>query len=282
MLTSNFKQGQLSGDILSESLQEFLSSLRQQTFFQPTQSIPHLEFCTINEDILARDSLSGFPRMHVIDGHSEKINLLYILLATCIMPSEYLSTFIGGWGKAAFILDMDGHFRVSRFREILFTRLQEKLPSLAVPSITDHYLHRLHVFRPRSSEHLAITLKYLLFHQSRLFPDVELGIIAVHAIDAFYWFDRFKAELIRSVSVKRSRPYITKLHNPLSSTLVMTRGMRSKLNPIANTIESKVSNELGINLKSTMPDAGLAFPSTTEFSRNQKIIFTILKSEQRQ
>jgi hypothetical protein len=163
------------------------------------------------------------------------------------LPFEHLSTFIGGWEKAAFVFDMDGHFCISRFREILTARLRESLSSSDIPSIVEKYLRRLHIFRPTSSDQLAITLKRIPKIHSKLFPNLELGMITIHSIDAFYWLDRFKAEQIRSVPAFK-KPIIyqhimTNLHNILLScnaTLVMTHGDLRKLNPHEYATDSSI------------------------------------------
>lgn len=133
---------------------------------------------------------------------SGKTHLLYFLVATCVLPANHLSLPVGGWNKAAFILDLDGHFQISRFHDILVNRLQQFLPTLDVTSCVERCLSYTHIFRPTSSGHLAATLLHLQRYHTKHCPDVDLGMVAVHSIGAFMWFDRFTAEQLRSTSAK--------------------------------------------------------------------------------
>lgn len=137
-----------------------------------------------------------------IQGHpgSGKTHLLYFLVATCIMPMDYLSQSIGGWARAAFIIDTNGHFRISRLHDILLDRLQVLLPSQYVAPIIERCLERVHIFRPNSSEQLSATLAHLPKYHAKNLPEMDLGMVAIHSIDSFYWLDRFRAEQLRSTS----------------------------------------------------------------------------------
>ena len=125
---------------------------------------------------------------------SGKTHLLYSLLATCILPVEHSL----GWGKAAFVFDMDGTFRISRFCQSLIVRLERQFPLLPISPLVEKCLQHMHIFRPASSEQLDVTLYSLHKFHAKLFPALELGMIAIHSLDAFYWEDRFKAEQARS------------------------------------------------------------------------------------
>lgn len=249
--------------------------------------VPNLDSYVASEPTLGRDSVSSRTIIE-IQGHtgSGKTHLLYFLLGTCILPFEHLSTFIGGWKKAAFVFDMDGHFRISRFREILAARLRENLSPSAIPSVVEKYLRRLHIFRPTSSDQLAITLKCIPKYHSKLFPDLELGMITIHSIDAFYWLDRFKTEQIRSVPAFK-KPIIyqhimTNLHNILLScnaTLVMTHGNLRKMNPHDYATDSNIHiphEASTYSSTSTMkPNSEPTLPLTFEFFSRHQILLNL-------
>lgn len=130
---------------------------------------------------------------------SGKTHLLYFLVATCVLPRNYLSSYIGGRNKVAFVVDLDGHFQVMRFHGILVDRLKRSLVEvLSIPVIVERCMKLVHVFRPSSSAHFAATLAHLHSYHIQHFPDQELGMIAIHSIDAFYWPDRFKAEQLQT------------------------------------------------------------------------------------
>lgn len=104
------------------------------------------------------------------------------------MPAAF-----GGWNKAAFVYDIDGHFSISRFRDIIMYQLQES-HSLSGSTLNLHIescLKFTHIFRPTSSDQLAVSLAHLPLYHSKHFPDFELGLIAIHSLDAFYWIDRY-------------------------------------------------------------------------------------------
>ncbi|KAF8912769.1 hypothetical protein CPB84DRAFT_1759460 [Gymnopilus junonius] len=116
------------------------------------------------------------------------------------MPAHYLSEFVGGWDRAAFIMDLDGHFRISRLHDVLLDRLQALLPSKSVIPVVERCLGRVHIFRPTSSEQLSATLAYLPQYHAKNVQGMDLGMLAVHSIDSFYWLDRFRAEQLYSTS----------------------------------------------------------------------------------
>ena len=120
-------------------------------------------------------------RIH-IHGHpaSGKTHLLYFLLATCLAE----------WKKAAVVFDMDGRFSISRFKQLLVSRV-------STTTIIDRCLKNIHIFRPTSSDQLAVTLTHLPKYHAKHFPDIALGIVAIHSVDALTWLDHFKAEQLR-------------------------------------------------------------------------------------
>lgn len=104
------------------------------------------------------------------------------------MPASF-----GGWNKAAFVYDIDGHFSISRFRDIIMYQLQEShsLSGSMIDPYIENCLKSTHIFRPTSSDQLAVSLAHLPLYHSKHFPDLELGLIAIHSLDAFYWIDQY-------------------------------------------------------------------------------------------
>jgi len=175
----------------SETLQQLLFSVQRANSCLPTT--------------VSSFNLGDLVHIH---GHpaSGKTHLLYYLLATCTY----------GWDKAAVVLDMDGRFNIYRFKQLLVSRL-EPLSSEAIMTIVERCLKRIHIFRPTSSDQLAVTLAHLPKYHAKHFPDIALGMVAIHSVDAFYWLDRFKAEQLRLANLPHSS-----LQN-VSSTLQAVR-----------------------------------------------------------
>lgn len=171
-------------EIPSESLQQLLCLVRC------ASRKPVLTRITSIDSYLASTSGRGSGDVFQLHGPpgSGKTHLLYFFLATCTMPASF-----GGWNKAAFVYDMDGQFSISRFREIVTYQLQE-CDSLLGSIIVENCLKSIHIFRPTSSDQLAVSLAHLSLYHSKHFPGLELGLIAIHSLDAFYWIDRYHAE----------------------------------------------------------------------------------------
>jgi DNA-repair protein XRCC2 len=114
------------------------------------------------------------------------------------MPLNYLSDHLGGWNKVAFVLDMDGTFDIDQFRQFLVEKLAKVVPSFALDSVLADCLERVHIFRPHSTQQLAVTLLHLPRYHSNKFPDAAMGMILIHSLEAFHWVDQFKAEQLRT------------------------------------------------------------------------------------
>lgn len=104
-------------------------------------------------------------------------------------------------------MDLDGHFQMSRFHDVLVDRLHQSIPAPSMPAIVDRCLKLVHIFRPTSLSQLAVTLKHLAKYHAQKLPSFELGMIAVHSIDASHWLERFKAEQLRSSSGTGKSPF---------------------------------------------------------------------------
>ena len=140
---------------------------------------------------------------------SGKTHLLYHFILTCIIPPRCGDRDLGGWGKAAILIDTDGNFNAHRFHEVLVSRLNRLLglqnaeeDSGLVQTYATDCLERFVVFRPTSSVQLAITILDLPRHHrsdARL-KDFEIGLLAIDSMSAFYWRDRFALEQLRNVA----------------------------------------------------------------------------------
>lgn len=171
---------------------------------------------------------------------SGKTHLVYHTLATCILPEKLGGQNIGGWDKAAVVLDTDGTFDIGRFYHLLDHRLRtvnvdvtgsaspNKLPELTNKELISSYLKKLHVFRPTSSIELAATLINLPMYHLKQLPDDEIALIVIDSISAFYWPDRFTAEQMqqgRQSSTTQTQP--ASLAHPLHNVLVALERFRS-------------------------------------------------------
>jgi len=179
-------------------------------------------------------SLSSLNRGDVVEiqgpSSSGKTHLVYHLLITCIMPSNYLSVDLGGWDKAAIVFDSDGAFDVCRLRELLLSRLSRLCAkSCECPHIQDlanKALEKLHLFRPATSNQLAVTLLHLPAYHTAHLPETEIGLLAIDSISSFYWPDRLTVELMRSA---QPAPSYT---SPLQHVLTALQDFRSSHAPV--------------------------------------------------
>jgi DNA-repair protein XRCC2 len=82
----------------------------------------------------------------------------------------------------------------------------------------------MRIFRPTSSDQLAVTLAHLPKYHAKHFPDTALGMVAIHSVDAFYWLDRFKAEQLRLTysSMQNILSILETIRLSLGSVVVLT------------------------------------------------------------
>lgn len=162
---------------------------------------------------------------------SGKSHLLYYMLMNCILPPSIGPTKLQGWGKLAVLLDTDHKFDVQRFSQLLRSRVKRFLPlnSSDVEVAITMALDLLHVFQPTSSHQLIATIQHLPMYLATNLPDVELGILAVDSITAFYWSDRFILEQARLVN-RDSAPVRPK--NPLNPVSVALQSFARSHGPL--------------------------------------------------
>jgi DNA-repair protein XRCC2 len=143
--------------------------------------------------------LSSLNRKDVLEIQAPslgKTHLLMHLMMTCIIPRTHLSLDLGGWGKAAVLLDADDTFNMRRFRQLLTSRLTRLLPLHldVIPELIHVLLQNVHVFRPKTSYQLAFSILNLANYHANSLPNTEVGLVAIDSISAFYWQDRLFSE----------------------------------------------------------------------------------------
>ncbi|KAL6310064.1 hypothetical protein BKA93DRAFT_889792 [Sparassis latifolia] len=198
-------------EVESQSLQRLLTAVRSETSSPRTTEIPALDAH------LSAISARALGPGDVIEiqgpAASGKSHLLYYLLMTCVIPTEYRSIKLGGWAKAAVLFDTDGTFSIRRFHQLLVSRLSsllsrpgqmlDMLSQLAptpAEELASQCLASLHILRPTSSQQLAASLVNLQeYHSTNSdLQSLEIGILAIDSMSAFYWKDRFTVERWRS------------------------------------------------------------------------------------
>lgn len=127
------------------------------------------------------------------------------LMMTCIIPRNHLSLDLGGWGKAAVLIDADDTFDTRRFRQLLMSRLTRLLPLHfdVIPQLAQALLRKVHVFRPKTSHQLAFTVLNLANYHADAMHNAEVGLVAIDSISAFYWQDRLYLEQPRNPASSR-------------------------------------------------------------------------------
>ncbi|KAF7347742.1 Dna repair protein xrcc2-like protein [Mycena venus] len=198
--------------IPSESLFPLLTAVRTAA---PPPPIPIPNFGALNwGDVLEIQGPSG----------SGKTQLLYLLLATCIMPCS-----LGGWEKAAVIFDTEASFDPRNFHRVLSCLVRassrSNTSSDVAPLLAETALHNLHILRPVSTASLAAAIYNLPAYQKTRMPDVGIALVAVDSLSAFYWPDRFTAEQLRPLALPNSS-------TPLQHVLTALQKFRLSHNPI--------------------------------------------------
>ncbi|KAI0830644.1 hypothetical protein BC628DRAFT_888514 [Trametes gibbosa] len=243
MADTNLSAAALLAEIHSESLQSLLAAVRAESSPPGLTHIPALEAHLAASN--ARRTSRDWPlnRGDVIEvqgpAASGKTHFAYHMLLTCLLPEVHSDTELGGWGKAAVLVDTDGNFSVRRLHELLVSRLQRFLgeddpKDVMTPPLEDlatRYLQNLHVFRPTSSAQLAITLLHLpKYHatEPRL-QDMEIGLLVIDSMSAFYWRDRYTLEQLRDTADNSRTPLPP---NPLFHVLKALAKFRISHRPV--------------------------------------------------
>lgn len=157
---------------------------------------------------------------------SGKTQLLYLLASLVVLPET-----LHGRESAVVWFDNDGRFSATRLAKILHGHLERTHPDLPQPevrSISQQASSHIHVFRPQSSAQLLSTLaglpSYLLDRTKHSSGHCPLGMIVLDPATAFYWQDRFEADMARlesSTSFQTGVPPVPK--SPSKTAQVITQ-----------------------------------------------------------
>lgn len=122
-----------------------------------------------------------------------KTHLLYHLLLMCITPQS-----ARGWDKAAILYDSDQKFSIRRFRRLARARLLRSCVHLKdVDAEVDRCFAKLHIFAPKSSQQLAVSLLHLPAYHERYISEDTIGLLAIDSLCAFYWQDKAMFDCMR-------------------------------------------------------------------------------------
>jgi len=153
---------------------------------------------------------------------SGKTQLSYQLVMNCILPRELLLKVddgsymamdqrleIGGWERGAIILDTDGRWNVVRLRCMLsarFLAIRQKYGSSQLsPSVeqwVDDCMKRVHMFKPKSTVSMAYSILQLPKYHSQRMSNLEIALLVIDTVSAFYWQDRLDVEQQRNTEKK--------------------------------------------------------------------------------
>ena len=130
---------------------------------------------------------------------SGKTNLLYLFATLAVLPKIHDCK-----GETVVWFDTDGRFSPARLNQVLLNTLTIKSPSLTSnekATISLEALRHIHVFRPQSSSQLLSTFQQLPYYLLNLTSHSSnlrsLDLLVLDSATAFYWQDRFKAEIAR-------------------------------------------------------------------------------------
>ncbi|KAL7285160.1 hypothetical protein ACG7TL_000252 [Trametes sanguinea] len=244
MSESGLSAAALLAEIRSESLHNFLSSVRSETSPPGLTHIPALDthLASVNKTLpIPREWPLNRGDVLEVQGPaaSGKTHLVYHMLITCLLPERRLDVELGGWGAAAILIDTDGKFNIRRLHELLMSRLRSFLgdddpldASTSIEDLATEYLQHLHVLRPTSLTQLAITLLNLQHYHAtntRL-QDKEIGLLAIDSLSAFYWRDRYALEQLRDSADNQSRGSLPP--NPIYHVLKALAKFRTSHRPV--------------------------------------------------
>jgi hypothetical protein len=129
-----------------------------------------------------------------------KTELLYQVVASCILPCTWRDIDVGGNGSGAVFFDNDYHFCMTRLIAILETKVRaayslhpasqsNPLPSNDIQDIVLASLHRLHIFKCRDSLQFLASLQSLHILLDR---ETNIKLLAIDSISAFHWLHRYE------------------------------------------------------------------------------------------
>ncbi|KAI5124624.1 hypothetical protein M0805_004234 [Coniferiporia weirii] len=242
-----------AADVLDEIQSESASQLMNSVLYQlsPPGSTglasldAHLLFSTPQH----ASPTSALNRGDVIEiqgpAASGKTQLVYHLTMKCVLPQEITlvpvdgsvhqpyKVDVGGWCKAAAIINTDGRWNIQRLKSFLTRYLDRLLPTSheefrpSLQELVAESLQRVHVFCPVSSASLAATLLRLPAYHAECMPSLEIALLAVDSISAFYWLDRYALEQRRQSAIERKD-----VPSPLGRVLVALQEFRLSHGPV--------------------------------------------------
>ena len=155
-----------------------------------------------------------------ISSAAGKSQVLYHLIATAVLPSNFNGASLDGSDSAVVFIDNDGRFDAQRLRAVARGIIQNKLQTSvenfspdtsldeSIDSLAFEALRHVHVFRPQSSLALLATLQsldaYLLELNRHPSTNRALKAIFIDSATAFIWQDKLQDEITRIEDIGRS------------------------------------------------------------------------------
>lgn len=129
-----------------------------------------------------------------------KTELLYQIIATCILPWRWRDIDIGGNNSGAVYFDNDYHFCMTRLVAVLESKIRSAYSThpasqsapLAVGDIQDIVLaslRRLYLFKCRDNLQFLASLQSL---QVLLDKETNIKLLVIDSISAFHWLNRIE------------------------------------------------------------------------------------------
>jgi DNA-repair protein XRCC2 len=133
------------------------------------------------------------------DSGTGKTQILFHLIANCILPPNWKGVSLGGRGVGVIFVDTDYHFSLFRLVEILEERIkssfsQQESPMInitAQQSFIKSCLARLIVAKYNSSEELLDAMHNF---DKILCNRTDICVMMIDSVSAFYWQDRSGGE----------------------------------------------------------------------------------------
>lgn len=160
-----------------------------------------------------------------------KTSLCYLITTLAVLPQEY-----NGKAHGVVWLDTDGRFSAERLQSVLMHHLSKTFPELSSyesNAICHEALRHVHLFRPQSSSQLVATLVYLPGYllgtdgsSTHFSASRSLSLIVLDSATAFYWQDRFEAEVARYEALGTDEHAGTRSPSRLSRTAEVIAELR--------------------------------------------------------
>jgi hypothetical protein len=153
---------------------------------------------------------------------SGRTSFLYLLTAIAILPRSH-----NGRDSAVVWLDADAQFSAARLCKVCVSFLDQSIDASTRQDIVREALRHVHVFPILSSKSLLDILEalpsYLTQEGNEGIPKHHsshqpLSLVALDAAQAFYWPDRFDAEITRLESV--GMPSVTNTLTPVTTRTI--------------------------------------------------------------